>query len=220
MGNMFPLDLAGALGKSGVVAVLMLDRAEHGVPVARALLEGGVNAMELTLRTPAALEALKLIRTEVPDMLVGAGTVLTERQVLEVRNTGAFFGVAPGTNRRVIDAAAKAGLPFAPGVCTPSDIEAALEADCKVLKFFPAGPCGGLPYLRTIAAPFMHLGVKFIPLGGIDAASAADYLKETSVLAVGGSWLAPRDLLEAEDWLAIANRARQVVELAKASRTH
>jgi 2-dehydro-3-deoxyphosphogluconate aldolase/(4S)-4-hydroxy-2-oxoglutarate aldolase len=213
--TMFPADLLLRLHQTGVLAVLILDRPQDAVPVARALLSGGVNAMELTLRTPTALDALKRIRAEVPDMIVGAGTILTPEQVVDVVNAGAAFGVAPGTNRRVIDAAQRLGLPFAPGVCTPSDIESAVEAGCSLLKFFPAGPCGGLPYLRSIAAPFTHLGVKVIPLGGIDASNAADYLGESSVQALGGSWLAPRDVIQRQDWATITENARSAVEIVK-----
>jgi 2-dehydro-3-deoxyphosphogluconate aldolase/(4S)-4-hydroxy-2-oxoglutarate aldolase len=154
------------LQKSAIIAVLILDRVEDGVPLAEALLAGGVDAMELTLRTPAAIGALKEITAKVPEMLAGIGTILTTDQVKEVADAGAAFGVAPGMNPRIVEAALAAGLPFAPGICTPSDIERALEFERKFLKFFPAEPSGGLKYLESIAAPYAHLGVKYIPLGG------------------------------------------------------
>lgn len=195
--------------------MLMIDRVEHAVPLARALLAGGVTAIELTLRTDAALESLRHIRAEVPDMMAGVGTILTLEQVSDVIEAGGSFGVAPGMNPRVVVEAQRLGLPFAPGVCTPTDIEHALEAGCKVLKFFPCEPCGGLPYLKTIAAPFMHLGVQFIPLGGVNAANAATYLKEPSVLALGGSWLAPKDLIAKGDWQAITALASEITGIVK-----
>ncbi|MCX7819091.1 MAG: bifunctional 4-hydroxy-2-oxoglutarate aldolase/2-dehydro-3-deoxy-phosphogluconate aldolase [Kiritimatiellae bacterium] len=190
----------------------MCIRDRHGPPLARALMEGGVGAMELTLRTPAALDALRRIRAEVPEMLAGVGTILTPDQVEAARSAGAAFGVSPGTNPRVLEAAARSGLPFAPGVATPSDIERALEHGCQVLKLFPAEPLGGIAYLRAIAAPYQHLGVRFVPLGGLTQGNVAQWLAEPLVLAVGGSWLAPRDAIRNGDWAAI--RA-----LAEAART-
>lgn len=198
--------------KGGVLAVLILESAEAAVPVARALLEGGVDCVELTLRTSAALEALRRIRAEVPEMTVGAGTILTPAQVLEAKAAGAAFGVAPGMNPRVVAAARDAGLDFAPGVCTPTDIELALEQGCRVLKFFPAEPCGGLAYLRTISAPFAHLGVSFIPLGGLGSHNAEDYLREPSVTALGGSWLATKAAIAEGRWDDITRQARAARE--------
>ncbi len=215
MNSSFPDELRQELRQTGVIAVLMIDRADDAVPLARALLAGGVDCIELTLRTDAALESLRRIRAEVPEMVVGVGTILTPKQVNQAKEAGAAFGVAPGMNPRVIAEAQRIGLPFAPGVCTPTDIELALEAGCKVLKFFPSEPCGGLAYLRSIAAPFMHLGVQFIPLGGVSAANAATYLKEPSVLALGGSWLAPKDLIAKGDWDAITKLAREASDIVK-----
>ena len=212
---MFNENLLTKLQRTGVIAVLMIDNAAAAVPVAKALLAGGVDCIELTLRTPAAMEALRRIRTEVPEMNAGVGTILTPQQVQEVAAAGAAFGVAPGMNPRVVLEAKRVGLPFAPGVCTPSDIEQALECGCRLLKFFPAEPQGGLAYLKSIAAPYAHLNVCFIPLGGIDASNAERYLAEPSIAALGGSWLAPRDLIQKKDWPAITQRARQVSEIVK-----
>lgn len=212
---MFNENLLTKLQRTGVLAVLMIDNADDAVPVAKALLAGGVDCIELTLRTPAAMEALRRVRAEVPDMTVGVGTILTPQQVQEVASAGAAFGVAPGMNPRVVTEAKRVGLPFAPGVCTPSDIEAALECGCRLLKFFPAEPQGGLAYLKSIAAPYAHLKVRFVPLGGIDASNAASYLSEPIIQALGGSWLAPRDLIQKRDWPAITERARQVSEIVK-----
>ncbi len=215
MTSAFPDELSQNLRQTGVIAVLMIDRVEDAVPLARGLLAGGVTAIELTLRTFAALQCLRRIRDEVPEMTIGVGTSLTPEQVNDAKDNGATFGVAPGMNPRVVAEAARIGLPFAPGMCTPSDIELAIEAGCRVLKFFPCEPCGGLPYLRTIAAPFMHLGVQFIPLGGVNAANAPIYLKEPSVLALGGSWLAPKDLIAKGDWAAITSLASEITGIVK-----
>lgn len=218
MTSAFPDELHHTLRRTGVIAVLMIDRADDAVPLARALLAGGVDCIELTLRTEAALDSLRRIRAEVPEMVAGVGTILTPRQVNDAMDAGASFGVAPGMNPRVVAEARRVGLPFAPGVCTPSDIELALEAGCRLLKFFPCEPCGGLPYLKTIAAPFMHLGVQFIPLGGVNAANASAYLKEPSVLALGGSWLAPKDLIAKGGWQAITALASEITGIVKQAR--
>ncbi len=215
MTGLFPDELSAQLYHSGVIAVLMIDDAADAVPVARALLAGGVDGIELTLRTSVAMEALRRIRAELPEMMVGVGTILSPQQVHEVKEAGASFGVSPGMNPRVVAEAARIGLPFAPGVCTPTDIELAVEQGCRLMKFFPSEPCGGLPYLRTIAAPFAHLGVKYIPLGGVGAGNAEHYLREPCVQALGGSWLAPRELIAKKDWAAITANAREASEIVK-----
>jgi len=193
----------------GVIAVLVIDEVRDAVPLARALLAGGVTAMELTLRTEAAIGALKAIRQEVPEMLAGIGTILSPAQVDTVVKAGAAFGVAPGFNRRVVEAARDHGLSFAPGICTPSEIEAALELGCRLLKFFPAETCGGLKHLESMAAPYLHLGLRYVPLGGLTARNMVDYLASPLVPAVGGSWLAKRDAVKAGDWLGITAGARE-----------
>jgi 2-dehydro-3-deoxyphosphogluconate aldolase / (4S)-4-hydroxy-2-oxoglutarate aldolase len=214
MNNLFSPSLLQNLRSSGVVAVMILHDADVAVPVAQALIKGGVKCVELTMRTPVALECVRRIRSEVPEMVVGVGTILTPTQVDEALGAGAHFGVSPGTNPRVIKAARDVGLPFAPGVCTPSDIEAALEFDCRLMKFFPAEPSGGLAYLKTIAAPFAHLGVKYLPLGGVSAQNAAAYLREPAVHALGGSWLAPQPLIEEAQWHAIESLAAEARAIA------
>lgn len=214
----FPVDLQKKIEASGIVAVLVIDDARHGVPVARALLMGGINAMELTLRTPAALEAVRAIRNEVPEMLAGVGTVIQPRQIAEVVRAGALFAVAPGFNRRVMDAALVARMPFAPGVVTPSDIEGALELDCRLLKYFPAEPSGGLAYLSSMAAPYAHLGLKYVPLGGLNAKNMRSYLEHPMIGALGGSWIAPRELIQHERWSDITANARQAMDIAQSVR--
>ncbi len=205
--------------QSGVVAVLVIDDAANAVPLARALLAGGISAIELTLRTPAALDSLKAIRREVPEIVAGIGTILLPEQVEQVVACGGAFGVAPGTNPRVIQAAARAGLPFAPGVITPTEIELALEHGCRLLKFFPAEASGGLKFLKSMAAPFEHLNVQFMPLGGLNLDNMTDYLSEPLVAALGGSWIAPRDLIQRQDWPAIEQNARLVSDKVRQLRS-
>jgi len=215
---MIPEKLALQMSASGVVAVVTVEDVDDAVPVARALHAGGVSIIELTFRTPGAADAIRRIRDGLPDVVVGAGTLLTARQVSEAVNAGAAFGVAPGCNPTTIQAAGDAGLPFAPGVMTPTDIEIALSHDCRVLKFFPAATSGGLVHLNTMAAPFTHHGLQFIPLGGIDGADLAHYLKSPLVLCVGGSWLAPRDLMRRKDWIGVRERALNASQIVQATR--
>lgn len=215
MPSLFPDETLQRIEKSGVIVVLVIDQPDHVVPLCRALLACGLDAIELTLRTPAALEALKLVRREVPEMLAGIGTILRPDQVEAVAEAGADFGVAPGLNPRVVLRAKDLGLPFAPGVVTPTDIEAAIELGCRELKFFPAEPSGGIKYLRSMVAPYAHLGLRFIPLGGINAQNMAGYLYDAAVPAIGGSWIAPRSLIQQQNWSAVidyATEARRMVE--------
>ena len=205
--------VATRLTAKGVVAVLMIDRVDDAVPVAEALLRGGVDAMELTLRTEAALPALELITGSVPEMFAGIGTILKPDQVIQARDSGAAFGVSPGTNVEVIEAAHAAGLPFAPGIMTPSDIERALPFGCEILKFFPAGSSGGIKHLKNIAAPYVHLGLKYVPLGGVNEDNMTDYLKEDIIAAVGGSWIAHRDLIASGQWDQITSNASSAVQV-------
>jgi 2-dehydro-3-deoxyphosphogluconate aldolase / (4S)-4-hydroxy-2-oxoglutarate aldolase len=207
MSPLFDPELGHRISDCGIVAVLILDRVEDAVQVARALVAGGINAIELTFRTLTALEALKAIRAEVPEVIAGAGTILNADQVRAAKEAGAHFGVAPGMNPKVLAAAQEAGFSFAPGIATPSDIEAALEFDCRLLKFFPAEPSGGLPYLNSIAAPYLHFGIKFIPLGGLNPSNMASYLQDSKIAALGGSWLAPRDLINGGSWKEITELA-------------
>ena len=218
MRNLFSEKLTGRIEACGVIAVLVIDRVEDAVPLAKALLAGGIDVMELTLRTPAAIEALKEIKRNVPEMIAGIGTILTPEQVMEAKAAGAEFGVAPGMNSRVVAKAKDAGLPFAPGICTPSDIEAALEHGCRLLKFFPAETSGGLKHLKNMSAPYVHLGLKFIPLGGLDQNNLASYLADPSVAAVGGSWIAKRETIKANDWAAITAAAAKATETVKTIR--
>ncbi len=215
MNGGFSEELIERIRGVGVIAVLTLDRSEDAVPLARALLAGGVSAMELTLRTPAAVEALATISREVPEMLAGAGTVLTPEQVRQVAEAGAAFAVAPGTNPKVVGEAQAAGLPFAPGVATASEVERAVDLGCRVLKFFPAEAMGGLKYLKSLATPYAHLDLRYMPLGGLNAANMADYLASPFVLALGGSWLARREVIQKRDWRTITANAAEAADIVR-----
>ena len=220
--SLFPSSMLTRLHAGAVIAVLVVERPQQAVHLARALLAGGVSAMELTLRTPAALQCLRAVREEVPEMIAGAGTILRPAQVAEVVAAGGAFGVAPGTNVAVIREAIAAGLPFAPGVVTPTDVDMALQEGCHDLKFFPAEPSGGLPMLASIKAPFAHLGVRYIPLGGVTTANLEAWLRDPDVLAVGGSWLARRELIEAGAWeqiTALAAAASGIARKVRAAET-
>ncbi|MFT6863558.1 MAG: 2-dehydro-3-deoxyphosphogluconate aldolase/(4S)-4-hydroxy-2-oxoglutarate aldolase [Akkermansiaceae bacterium] len=191
-----------------IIAVVIIDDPLCAVPLAKTLWEAGIRAIELTLRTPTAFDSLAAIRRECPEMCVGLGTVLTPAQVDRAVEGHADFAVAPGLNSRVVEAARESDLPFAPGIATPSEIEAALELGCRTLKFFPAEPSGGVRYLTSMAAPYAHLGVSYLPLGGLNAENFTRYLSLEIVSAVGGSWIAPRLLIQGQDWKAIGENAR------------
>lgn len=216
--NLFPDSILQRLESSGVVAGFSVNQVEDAVPLARALLAGGIDAIELTLRTPEAMDAVKVICAEVPEMLVGVGTILTPDTAREVKAAGADFGVSPGLNPNVVRAAQEAGLPFAPGICTPSDVEAAIALGCRFVKFFPAEASGGLKFLQSMAAPYKHLGIRYFPLGGVNAENMNDYLAEDIVPTVGGSWIVQNDLVMNGDWDGITARAAEVIELAKQQR--
>lgn len=204
----------GLLSKEKLLAVLVIDRVEDAIPVAEALLAGGVRAMELTLRTPAALDAAKKITRTLPEMAVGIGTVLTESQVDEAKEAGAAFAVSPGVNPSVLQHAKSIELPFGPGIMTPTDIDISIREGARLLKFFPATSSGGLPHLANIAAPFTHLGIGFVPLGGIGPGNLLEWLSSDLVRAVGGSWLAPRGVIAEQDWKTIEENAREARKIA------
>lgn len=209
---MTDLEIRQAIEEKKIIAVLTIDDAKDAIPLANALKAGGVTAIELTLRTPAALESIKRIKAEVEDLLVAAGTVLKPEQVKQVVEAGADFAVSPGINPRVLQAAKDEGLFFGPGIMTPTEIEMALEFDCTLLKFFPAGTTGGLKHLNAMAAPYKHLGVKFIPLGGITCANVKEILSDKLIAAVGGSWLAKPELIKAQKFDEIQRIAAEAIQ--------
>lgn len=205
-------EIQDRIAEAGLVAVVTLQDSAKAVPLAQALLAGGVRAMELTLRTPDALDSIAAIRADATEMLVGAGTVISVEQVSQVVAAGAEFAVSPGLNAMVVHEAIRRQLPFAPGVCTPSDIESAMQLGCRLLKFFPAEPIGGLDYLKAIAAPYAHLGIQFLPLGGIRSSNLLDYLQLDNVAAVGGSWMTPSDAIDVGDWSTVTKLANSAVQ--------
>jgi 2-dehydro-3-deoxyphosphogluconate aldolase/(4S)-4-hydroxy-2-oxoglutarate aldolase len=218
MESQFPKDVLERIERCGVIAVLIIDDVDHAVPVAEALLAGGISAMELTLRTPAALDSLIRINEQVPEMLAGIGTILTTQQVEDIVKAGAAFGVAPGLNRDVVSKAQELRLPFAPGIATPGELEAAISMGCREVKFFPAEAMGGLKYLKSCGSPYKHLGIRYIPLGGLNAGNMVAYLKEPSVAALGGSWVATRELIRSQAWKTITSNAVEARELADQAR--
>lgn len=188
-----------------IVATVVIDDIDNVLPLAETMCKAGLSCIELTLRTDCAVKAIEQVSRKFPQVLIGAGTVLTAEQVRQVKDAGAQFAVAPGLNPAVVEEAVRLGLPFSPGVCTPSEIEKALTYGCKCLKFFPAEPLGGIKYLKCMAAPYMHTGISFIPLGGIGADNFIEYLKQDYIAAVGGSWLATRELIAAKSWTRITD---------------
>jgi 2-dehydro-3-deoxyphosphogluconate aldolase/(4S)-4-hydroxy-2-oxoglutarate aldolase len=202
----------------GVVPVIAIDNVEHALPLADALLQGGLPVVEITFRTAAAAEVIRILARERPALLVGAGTVLSPETVQTAVSAGARFAVAPGLNPRVVLAAQALKLPFVPGVANPSDIEAGLELGCKLLKFFPAEALGGTKLLEALSAPYKHTGVRFMPTGGATPANLASYLRIDTVAAVGGTWIAKKEDLAEGRWDAIAQRCREACALVQSLR--
>jgi 2-dehydro-3-deoxyphosphogluconate aldolase / (4S)-4-hydroxy-2-oxoglutarate aldolase len=204
-------DATSVLHVSPVIPVVTIADPQHAVPVARALVEGGVGIIELTLRTDSALESLKRIANEVPDILVGAGTILTPAQADDALSAGAQFLVSPGVTPTLLDHMLQLDIPVLPGVATVGEVMAVLERGLTEMKFFPAGPAGGPDYLAAIGAPVP--AVQFCPTGGISLASAPEYLALPNVTCVGGSWLTPRSAVEGEDWQQITRLAQEAAAL-------
>jgi 2-dehydro-3-deoxyphosphogluconate aldolase/(4S)-4-hydroxy-2-oxoglutarate aldolase len=199
------------LSRVPVVPVVVVDDLAHAVPVARALVAGGLPVIELTLRTPVALDAIRAIADEVPEILVGAGTIVNPGQAKEARDAGAQFLVSPGTTPTLLGAMADTGLPFLPGTATVSEVLAVLEAGFHEMKFFPAEASGGAAFLKSIASPVP--AARFCPTGGITAASAPSYLALPNVGCVGGSWLTPADALASGDWARVERLAAAAAAL-------
>jgi 2-dehydro-3-deoxyphosphogluconate aldolase/(4S)-4-hydroxy-2-oxoglutarate aldolase len=193
--------LAALFKSARVVPVLTINRVEDAVPLARALVSGGVRMLEVTLRTPVAIDAAKAIIANVPDAIVGIGTILNADDLARAEELGARFGISPGATPELLKVAAASSLPFAPGIATASELMQALAHGFDVVKFFPAEPAGGIKALRALAGPFPH--VKFCPTGGIGEANASAWLSEPNVIAVGGSWLCPPAEIKSGNWAGI-----------------
>lgn len=198
-----------------IVPVVVLDSAESAEPLAEALLAGGLDIMEITFRTAAAEESIQRIAARYPEILLGAGTLLDKDQVKRAKNAGAVFGLAPGLNAEIVAAAKEIGLQFSPGVMTPSEVEQAFSLGCKLLKFFPAEAAGGVEMLKSLAGPYAHTGVKFIPTGGVSSANLTSYLKLPVVAAIGGSWMVDKSLVNAGKWAEITRLTRAALEEAR-----
>ncbi len=201
------------MARYGVVPVIAIDSVEAAIPLADALLEGGLPLVEITFRTAVAAEVIKTICQQRPELLVGAGTVVTAGNLMAAKECGAQFGVAPGLNPDIVDRAKQAGLPFIPGVCTPSEIELAFSLQCAVLKFFPAESSGGIEMLKSLSAPYGHLGVRFVPTGGVNATNLEAYLAVATVAAVGGTWIAKKEDIAEGRWAEIRDRCKKAADI-------
>jgi 2-dehydro-3-deoxyphosphogluconate aldolase/(4S)-4-hydroxy-2-oxoglutarate aldolase len=196
-----------------VVPVIVIEDLAHAVPLARALVAGGLPVLEITLRTPIAMDALKAIINEVPDAIAGVGTVTRTQQLEESKNAGAQFAVSPGLTTALIDSSRKIDIPFLPGVFTPSEALRARDEGFSTLKLFPAAQAGGISMLKAMGSPIPEL--KFCPTGGIGPTSLLEYLKLPNVLCVGGSWVAPKETMKNGDWQQITKLSIEAVNAAK-----
>jgi 2-dehydro-3-deoxyphosphogluconate aldolase/(4S)-4-hydroxy-2-oxoglutarate aldolase len=208
---MNPFETAATLG---VVPVIAIESVEDALPLADALLEGGLPLAEITFRTAAAADVIAVLAERRPELLTGAGTVLSPEAVTASVAAGAKFALAPGFDSEVVVAAAAAGLSFAPGIMTPSDISAAVRHGIRLAKFFPAGAAGGLAMLEAVASPFAHVGLRFIPTGGVSLATMSDWLTSPLIAAVGGTWIAKKEDIRERRWAQITGNAAAAVKRA------
>ena len=211
------VNVPARLRQLGIIPVVSLDRVESAVPLAEALLAGGLPCAEITFRTMAAEPAIRAISQSFPEILVGAGTVLSEEQVERAIAAGAKFIVAPGFSRDVVNLCRQRNLPVFPGVCTPTDVMMALEVELTILKFFPADAFGGLKTLKALSAPFPN--VEFIPTGGVSAANLEEYLSFGKVLACGGSWMVKSELIAAGNFAEIKRLTEEAVAIRRKARS-
>jgi len=206
---------AECLSKVKIVPVLVLSSVDDGLKICSILQDSGLNAAEITFRTKNAEMIIKEVSKQFPGLYIGAGTVLNVYDLHRAMDAGAKFAVAPGLNPAVVREAANCGFAFAPGVCTPSEIEQSMELGCRFLKFFPAEAAGGVPMLRAMSAPYNHLGIRFMPTGGINPANVLPYLSLPQVSAVGGTWLGNRQDIESKNWDAIERNVREAAALIR-----
>lgn len=198
--------------KERILPAVTFHHAEEALPVAEAILRGGLNIMEIAFRSNAAAESITLIRKRFPEMTVGAGTLLTPTQLTDAMNAGAEFGLAPGFNPNICQLALDKTFPFIPGVMTPSEIELSSAMGFSILKLFPSAQIGGVDFLKAINGPYEQLQLQFIPMGGVNLNNLSDYLALNNVIAVGGSWLAARKLIDAKDYVAIRKNVEEALE--------
>ena len=201
------------LGKLGIVPVVVLNSADDALPLAEALVKGGLPCAEVTFRTAAAEESIRKMAKAFPEMIIGAGTVLTCEQADRAIDAGAKFIVSPGFNPKVTEYVLKKGVPMTPGICTPTEIEAALQFDLDVLKFFPAEPSGGLKMIKALAAPYV--GVNFMPTGGISAVNVREYLAYDRIVACGGSWMVSGKLVKEGKFDEIEKLVKEAADIVK-----
>lgn len=216
---LFDAAIEKKVAQSAVIAVLELERASDAVPVIDALLAGGVTAIELTLRTAAAIDSMRAIAAQRPEMTIGVGTVIFAGQIERIIEAGAHFAVSPGFNPVIVEEARRCGLSFAPGVATPSELEAAVSKGCTLLKVFPAEPLGGVEYLRSMNNPYAYLGLSYIPLGGVNLQNLHSWAQLKPVVAVGGTWIAPRSLIAEQNWDEITRRAVEAKQAWREARS-
>ncbi len=207
------MTILARLGEMGIIPVVSIPESRFALPLAESLLGGGLPCAEITFRTAAAADSLAQIARHYPDLLLGAGTVLTTEQVDRAIDAGASFIVSPGTNPQVVDYCLARGITIFPGVCTPTEIEAVLAKGIEVMKFFPAEPMGGVGFLKAICAPYRQ--VRFIPTGGIDPRNLANYLGIPAVVGCGGSWMVKPELMMAGDFAAIQTLTAEAVALVR-----
>jgi 2-dehydro-3-deoxyphosphogluconate aldolase/(4S)-4-hydroxy-2-oxoglutarate aldolase len=210
------MNIAKHVEQIGIVPVVSIPKLEHALPLAESLLAGGLPCAEITFRTASAADAIAEISRKFPDLLLGAGTVLTTEQAQRAIDAGAQFIVSPGTNPAVVEFCQSKRVTIFPGVCTPTEIEMALAKGLEVLKFFPAEPMGGVNFLKAVCAPYRN--VRFIPTGGIDPKNIGQYLTLPPVVACGGSWMVKPELFEAGDWARVKQLSAEAVALVKEHR--
>lgn len=207
------MNIIDVLGKAGVIPVIVIENEKDAVPLARALVNGGLNVLEVTFRTAAAAGAIAQIRKEVPQAIVGAGTILSVEQLRAAKKAGAVFGVSPGFDPVIVEEAKNALLPFCPGIATASELSQALSAGCQMVKFFPAEAAGGVKMIKNLLGAFRFTGVKFMPTGGVNLSNVKEYLSVPEIVCVGGTWIVPKDALEAGDFGRIEELAAQASKL-------
>ena len=201
------MSIVETLGRAGIIPVIVIEKAEQAVPLAKALVKGGLPVLEVTFRTQAAPAAIAAIRREVPEAVVGAGTLLTVKMLREAKAAGAVFGVAPGFDPLVVAEAKAQDFPFCPGIATASELSQALTAGCQLVKFFPAEAAGGVKMIKNLLGAFRFTNVKFMPTGGINLSNVGDYLAVPEIVCCGGTWIVPKEALAAGDWAAIEKLA-------------
>ncbi len=197
------------LGPTRIIPVIVIDDPSSAVPLTQALARGGLPAVEITLRTPAALEAIRLIKAASPRTLIGAGTILREDQLRAAKEAGATFGVSPGLDPDILSLSKSIALPFIPGIATAGELTLALKHGCDTVKFFPAENAGGVKMLQALLGAFRHTGITFMPTGGVTRDNIASYLSLKEVIAAGSSWIAEASLIKSADWQEIERRARE-----------